>query len=705
MATSPGPTRVIDTCDDPPGSGDTFYRELPPPHSPVALGNYHWDEDFWGLFSQSWMDYAYAERKSRFQWDWFRIDGMEKGLPEEEDKVYDQEKGRQHSLKDHTTARPIYSRSTVMDRFRQSVSSLAAGFLGRAPQNTQDWPLASHHSSTRDYDCNSVNYSLEGNREIDEKDGTNMSEILLAPLEDSSEMGSVLELTNQRYAEVIVSPSRWPAFARNMLSEVLSNDTSDGFPSSASIALLLEKAILNWNAAPRYVGLYPHSADPPIQITEIVAEYPPSTKHNSKSRALSFALPHSRSYHHHRHHHRGFRGAHTTPKPAESLLTSVLKAIKALGPIILTAILRVPLIGRIYKKVASPRNLNKDLKKHLKKKDLRAPAVKIMESKQPPAVECNAHTFDAIFRDWLNEEIIDHSSYNFDEGISSSTASTTSAEEPQPVPSFLSDSMSSSFEFANTTDLTPYYPDLMDDIDPADITDFSNSEPHFNQYPAAVGNHHSQFETPFTSAEDFSYIPLPHTPFAAYDTTLERHLLSPAYGTALEGNWQTYFTPSSSIYTDFDNMETSYPNTNPGLSSPTSQNVTPQTEGLETPTFTPSCSRASSVTSPPQQSPPTRRYACKQESCGHKEFDRPCDLNKHLKTHNKHLECDFETNGGCQMRFSTEKDRKRHRETVHEKKRPFICHLCVKEGAVGKEGRFSRKDNLRIHRKKVHGVD
>jgi len=52
----------------------------------------------------------------------------------------------------------------------------------------------------------------------------------------------------------------------------------------------------------------------------------------------------------------------------------------------------------------------------------------------------------------------------------------------------------------------------------------------------------------------------------------------------------------------------------------------------------------------------------------------------------EHLECNFEPNGGCQMRFPTEKDRKRHRETVHEKKRPYVCHICARESAEEKDG-------------------
>lgn len=243
----------------------------------------------------------------------------------------------------------------------------------------------------------------------------------------------------------------------------------------------------------------------------------------------------------------------------------------------------------------------------------------------------------------------------------------------------------------------------MADIDPAYITSHTQLpyfEPTYTTdlYPAPVGINSIPYSTAFNqpeaplNIENLAYFPPP-----------------PTYGVTPEpADWQRYFnlspssTPTSSEHTDYD-MEMPYMDPNPGPSLSTSLNVTPHSEGLETPTFTPCYSPVSVAT--PQQPLSPRKYACEYESCGHKEFDRPCDLNKHLKTHNKHLECDFEPNGGCQMKFSTEKDRKRHRETVHEKLRPYVCHICVKEGAEGKEGRFSRKDNLRIHRKKVHGVE
>ena len=80
--------------------------------------------------------------------------------------------------------------------------------------------------------------------------------------------------------------------------------------------------------------------------------------------------------------------------------------------------------------------------------------------------------------------------------------------------------------------------------------------------------------------------------------------------------------------------------------------------------------------------------------------DLPKKKKRYRRTHNKHLECCFEPNGGCQIRFSTEKGRKRHRETVHEKKRPYVCYICVGEGAK-RRGYLAARD-LRSHPKQVH---
>jgi len=461
--------------------------------------------------------------------------------------------------------------------------------------------------------------------------------------------------------------SRRPAFARKKLSEVLpSDDTPYESPTPGSTAVLLEKAVLCWRVAPRYVGLYPHSADPPIHI---VSEYPPAS---NRIKATKPARSHKYSYHH----HRSLRGATPPSKLAKSFLTSALQAVKAFGAIILRVLVRVPLIGRIYKKVV-PARYRTRRNKHLKQSNktraiIKESAVKTME--YPPAPECN--TLDPNFLDWLNEEMIDQ--YNYDDGISSATS--PPAEEPPPAK-------------------TDPMPSLDQMVDPAYMTDFTNlshSEPTyttgFGQYP------HPNSHILYGPAAIFSHEPsLNYAEGYSFNSPTP---MSPDWPNLV--NFPGSPTSSSSDITDFDGMEFPYMGINPGLSLPTSQTVSPQTEGLETPIFTP---RSTSVASPPQQLLSARKYACEYESCGHKEFDRPCDLNKHLKTHNKHLECDFEPGGTCQMKFSTEKDRKRHRETVHEKKRPYTCHICVKEGKEGKEGRFSRKDNLRIHRKKVHGVE
>ncbi|KAF8425883.1 hypothetical protein EV426DRAFT_572907 [Tirmania nivea] len=512
---------------------------------------------------------------------------------------------------------------------------------------------------------------MDGSRDMDENMRTHMLEV---STEASSETGNLMGLMNQRYAEVIVSP----VVARKMLSEVSSSDTSYGLPSSWSIALLREKAILNWNAASRYVGLYPHSADPPIQITQIVTEYPQSSNGKSTTTINSVLLarparsPASSYHHHHHHHHRSLRGLHTTLKLAGSFVILVLQAVKTFGQIILTALSRVPLIGRIYRKMVPARyrtGLHTNPKTINPSKDLGTPTLRIMEY-NPPTQEDDFN----LFKDFLNME-------QFEDGIDNSTISTTL---PQPVP----------------TDPTSNFPNHVYHAYMSEQLEHLYIDP--NQYLTLVDSHYHP-----------TYIPILFEQFGAPLSVTENHYTPPPatssqYDSAVESDWQGLVnfsgssTPSSEP-TDFDNMDI-YAGTSPGLSLPASQNISPQSEGLETPTFTPSYSPVS-VVSTPQQLPSPRKYTCEQESCGHKEFDRPCDLNKHLKTHNKHLECDFEPSGGCQMKFSTEKDRKRHRETVHEKKKPYVCHICVKEGAEGKEGRFSRKDNLRVHRKKVHGVE
>lgn len=616
----------------------------------MALGNYRWEEELPG------------------HPDWLNMDVMEKGVTERD---HDEEKGGEYVL----------NIAAVYTGLCQYVSSLSAGFLQQAPQNTQDWLLMAQGSSTSSYDA-----STNSSRDIDGKDRTYMTEVLTAPWEALGEMGRpALELMNQRYAEVIVSPSHWPVYARKLISEVLSpDDTSYGSPSSRSIALLLEKAILIWNAAPRYVGLYPHSADPPINITEIIAEYPSSNCSRNTNNPISFVRL-ARPYHHHHHHNRTLQRTHVAPKLAESFLTSALEVIKALGPIILTAL--VPLIGRIYQKLVPARyrtGLNKHTKTTNTSKNSGIPALRIMESSD--------YTIDPEFQEWLDGVQFDFTSYNFDEELGISAASPpplAGAQAPIPFTDPMLD-LTLGLDPAYIVDLT-HMPHQIVDVNPAYLTNFSQLPSAYIDFSQGIQySAVDQFGVPINFADNF-YTPPSHSPSSVDSDWLSLLHLS------------GYSTPSLSEHTDSDNMENPYMGTSPGLSIPTSQNITPQTAGLETPTFTPSCSPVS-FTSPPQQLLP-RRYSCEYESCGHKEFERPCDLNKHLKTHKKHLQCDFEPNGGCQAKFSTEKDRKRHRETVHEKKRPYVCHICVKEGAEGKEGRFSRKDNLRIHRKKVHGVE
>ena len=132
----------------------------------------------------------------------------------------------------------------------------------------------------------------------------------------------------------------------------------------------------------------------------------------------------------------------------------------------------------------------------------------------------------------------------------------------------------------------------------------------------------------------------------------------------------------------------------------TSNDVSPQSECLDTPTITPNGSPPSFPPSAGQPRFAPRRFIC-PECRSPKVFHRRCDLNKHLKTHSKHLSCEYATQG-CLKKFSTQKDMKRHADSVHRGKKDYRCEICIQQGA---DGMFSRKDNLRDHQKRVHRIE
>jgi len=227
-------------------------------------------------------------------------------------------------------------------------------------------------------------------------------------------------------------------------------------------------------------------------------------------------------------------------------------------------------------------------------------------ARNSPTQECNALSpLSPEFQEWLNEEQVDLTIYDFDLGIGNTTPPT---EETQTVPPAATHAVSD-------------FSDQIASLEPANVASLAQFVP---------------FEPAYTSS-DMARFPD------------EIMTIDPAYITDLI----------------------------PDI--PTSQNVSGQNQGLETTTFIPSCISVS-TNSPLQLLPPHRRYECEYESCVHKQFDRPSDLNPHRRTHHKYLECEFDR---CQVRFSTEKDRQRHRECVHEKKEPSAT-TTLTERALGR---------------------
>lgn len=91
-------------------------------------------------------------------------------------------------------------------------------------------------------------------------------------------------------------------------------------------------------------------------------------------------------------------------------------------------------------------------------------------------------------------------------------------------------------------------------------------------------------------------------------------------------------------------------------------------------------------------------YVCDFPGCQQKQqYTRMCELNKHKKTHERNFPCRHSPN--CKA-FSTAKDRNRHETTIHKAEfggEEYICQDCGKS--------CSRKDNLRDHRRRRHGMD
>lgn len=110
----------------------------------------------------------------------------------------------------------------------------------------------------------------------------------------------------------------------------------------------------------------------------------------------------------------------------------------------------------------------------------------------------------------------------------------------------------------------------------------------------------------------------------------------------------------------------------------------------------PSISHAEPVTPTLRQ---TELLVCDFPNCprGSTPFSRPCDLNKHRKTHEKNHLCTMKLPSGapCEQRFATSKDLKRHQNSgAHGAQGDYVCPHCG--------SRKSRLDNLKDHMRRKH---
>ncbi|KAI5810254.1 hypothetical protein DFH27DRAFT_598081 [Peziza echinospora] len=152
------------------------------------------------------------------------------------------------------------------------------------------------------------------------------------------------------------------------------------------------------------------------------------------------------------------------------------------------------------------------------------------------------------------------------------------------------------------------------------------------------------------------------------------------------------------------------PGSPPELDLTNSTNVSPIVRDLPTPSYTPTPHPTDDQNETFSPTQILTGFKCEHPSCVNKRlFPRLCDLNKHTKTHSKNLQCPYSAHGCKSKGFSTEKDKRRHITTVHERRKDFQCRLCATGPNVGGQGEgengwFSRRDNLKDHERRVHGI-
>ncbi|PNS15849.1 Asparagine-rich zinc finger protein AZF1 [Sphaceloma murrayae] len=95
---------------------------------------------------------------------------------------------------------------------------------------------------------------------------------------------------------------------------------------------------------------------------------------------------------------------------------------------------------------------------------------------------------------------------------------------------------------------------------------------------------------------------------------------------------------------------------------------------------------------------PIKTYYCKHDSCN-KSFKRPCDLTKHIKTHERPWKCPEESCKYYEVGWPTEKERERHVNDKHSD--APTMYKCLEAGCPYTS---KRESNCKQHMEKAHNI-
>lgn len=169
-------------------------------------------------------------------------------------------------------------------------------------------------------------------------------------------------------------------------------------------------------------------------------------------------------------------------------------------------------------------------------------------------------------------------------------------------------------------------------------------------------------------------------------------------------SYDSYTSPPSLSYSTADASHYySVPTTAGPYESYLSESpISPNTYSVNSPT-TPSPSMTYTTPTTPVFASTQSTLVCPHPGCprGATPFSRQCDLNKHMKTHEKNQLCTLplaSTGAPCGQRFATMKDLRRHQgAATHGVEASHVCPYC---GSAK-----SRPDNLRDHIRRKHSMD